>query len=181
MQTYIALFRGINVSGQKLIKMADLKLLFEELNFTNVITYIQSGNVIFTSKIIDYKILSKLISKIINAQYNFEVEIIIKTPEELKYVLDNNPFIKQNNNPKRNYVTFLFNEPTKENILNFSKTDYAPEEFFINKNIFYFYSPNGYGNAKMNNNFIENKLKVIATTRNWQTVNKLVELTEINK
>ncbi len=180
MNTFICLLRGINISGQKKIKMAYLKSYFEEIGFKKIITYIQSGNVIFNSKITDPKKIEKLIFDKIKMQYDFEVETIVKTPEELKMVLENNPFIKQNKDESKNYVTFLFNEPAKERILVLKEKDFSPEEYFIDKNIFYFYSPNGYGNAKMNNNFIENKLKVIATTRNWQTVNKLLELSKQN-
>lgn len=176
MQTYIALLRGINVSGQKLIKMADLKKHLAELKFENVTTYIQSGNIIFNSKISDKNKLVKQISKNINEHYGFNVEVLVKTPEELEYVLLNNSFIKQNKDPKRNYLTFLFSEPSKEIIEKLSTINHFPEEFIIDGNNIFFYSPNGYGNAKMNNNYFEKKLNVNATTRNWQTVNKLFEL-----
>ncbi|MBK8944310.1 MAG: DUF1697 domain-containing protein [Ignavibacteriae bacterium] len=178
MQTYIALLRGINVSGQKKIKMADLKIILEELKYEKVQTYIQSGNVIFNSKSNDVKKLAKLISNKIKTQYNFDVEIIVKTPEEFKFVLDNNPFIKQKKDKERNYITFLFSEPEKEYLEKLKEISFPPEEFFLLNKIIFFYSPNNYGNAKMNNNFFEKKLNVIATTRNWQTVNKLFELSQ---
>ncbi|MFZ1291554.1 MAG: DUF1697 domain-containing protein [Melioribacteraceae bacterium] len=180
MLTYIALLRGINVSGQKLIKMADLKQFLAELNFENIITYIQSGNIIFKSRISDKHKLEKLISKKINEHYGFEVEVLIKTPNELEYILLNNSFIKQNKDPKRNYITFLFSKPLNENVEKLSKIDHMPEEYIIDEKNVFFFSPNSYGNAKMNNNYFEKKLKVFATTRNWQTVNKLFELATIH-
>ena len=176
MNTFICLLRGINVSGQKKIKMAELKTYFGEIGLDKIITYIQSGNVIFNSKISDPKKIEKLIFDKIKVQYDFEVETIVKTPTEIKSILDNNPFVKQNKDVNKNYITFLFNEPAKERLLILKEKDYSPEEYFIDKDVLYFYSPNGYGKAKLNNNFIESKLRVIATTRNWQTVNKLLEL-----
>lgn len=176
LNTFIALLRGINVSGQKKIKMADLKQHFEELNFQNVITYIQSGNIIFQTKIKDINKLEKSISNKINEHYGFDVEVIIKTISELEYIINNNPFIKQKKDPNKIYLTFLHSFPKMENINKLKETNYSPEEYSIdNKNIFFF-APNGYGKAKMNNNFFEKKLKLIATTRNWKTVNKLYDL-----
>jgi uncharacterized protein (DUF1697 family) len=176
MKTYIALLKGINVSGQKTIKMADLKLLFEELNFKNVITYIQSGNVIFNSKINYAEKLQKLISNKIKEQYSFGVEVIIKTPSELEYVLNNNPFLKKKKEADKLYITFLQTQPTSENIEKLKIADFSPEEFVFENTYIFLFFPNGYGNAKMNNNFFEKKLKVPSTSRNWQTVNKLFEL-----
>ncbi len=177
MNIYIAMLRGINVSGQKKIIMAELIAHLEELNFENIQTYIQSGNVIFekdntTAEELEIAIADKIMEK-----YGFEVPVLIKTPEELEYVLANNPFInKQNKDPKRIYVTFLSEDPPEENIPRLSEVDYNPEEFILDGTTIYFYSPDNYGNAKMNNNFFEKKLKVSATTRNWNTVNKLVEM-----
>ncbi len=178
MKTYIALLRGINVGGQKKIKMADLKLLFNELKFENTITYIQSGNVVFNSHISSTQKISEIISDKIKDTYKFEVETLVKTPSELKYIIENNPYIKQNKDPKRNYITFLYSQPSKENINKLLKIEYPPEEFKIDNDIIFFFSPQGYGTAKMNNNFFEKKLNVSATTRNWQTVNKLFEISE---
>lgn len=178
MKTYIALLRGINVGGQKKIKMADLKSLFNELNFKNTVTYIQSGNIVFNSDIAKKQIISKLISDKIKDNYKFEVEVLVKIPSELKYIIENNPFIKQKKDPKKNYITFLYSQPLKENIAKLKEIKFPPEEFKIESEIIFFFSPKGYGTAKMNNNFFEKKLKVSATTRNWKTTNKLFEISE---
>lgn len=178
MLTYIALLRGINVSGQKKIKMADLKLHLEELNFENITTYIQSGNIIFTTNSKNIIKLEKLISDKIKEKYGFDVDVIIKTLTEFEYTLNNNPFIKQKKDPTKIYLTFLHSLPTETNIDQLKLVDYSSEEYIMDgKNIF-FYAANGYGTAKMNNNFFEKKLKVIATTRNWKTINKLFELSQ---
>lgn len=180
MKTYIAILRGINVSGQKKIKMADLKIYLEELSFQNVQTYIQSGNIIFKYKSTNAVSLERMIEKKILEKYGFNVPTLVKTPDEIEYVIKNNPFLKDKKKATdRMYVTFLSEMPEKDNVKNLKDFNYNPEEYILDgKNIF-FYSPNGYGNAKMNNNFFEKKLKVDATTRNWKTVNKLFELAKI--
>ena len=94
MEKYIALLRGINVSGQKKIKMSDLKILFEELSFTNVQTYIQSGNVLFTSNMNNKKAILNKIEKKITNRFGYKVEVILKTPDELKRAIKSNPFLK---------------------------------------------------------------------------------------
>ena len=79
MQTYIALLRGINVSGQKLIKMADLKIYLTELKFSNIRTYIQSGNIVFETDSSDEVALAKLIENKITEKYQFDVPTMIRT------------------------------------------------------------------------------------------------------
>jgi uncharacterized protein (DUF1697 family) len=175
MQNYIAMLRGINVSGQKKIKMADFKNHLQELKFSDVQTYIQSGNAVFKNKKSAPKALETKISKKILEEYGFEVSVIVKNPEELMDVLENNPFVKDKD-LNRLYVTFLSNEPTSDNLENLKGIDHTPEEYVLKGKTIYFYSPYGYGRAKMNNNFFENKLKVTATTRNWKTVNKLADM-----
>lgn len=177
METYIALLRGINISGQKLIKMADLKAHLSELKFTDVQTYIQSGNVIFKyeNKTLEY--LGNKIEQKILEKYGFEVTTIVKTPSELQSVIEQTPFLKdQKKDPNRIYITFLSEIPSSINIKKLENIDHSPEEFILKEKTIYFYSPNGYGRAKMNNNFFENKLKLKATTRNLKTVNKLLEI-----
>ncbi|MBS4033989.1 MAG: DUF1697 domain-containing protein [Ignavibacterium sp.] len=176
MPTYIALLRGINVSGQKLIKMTDLKELFEALGFQNVQTYIQSGNVIFSSKEKSLDKLESIISTAIRKKFGFDAVVIVITPEVLEYILENNPFIKKIMAIERLYVTFLSDTPSEENINKLGAINYSPEEYIIDQKIIYLHFPNGAGKVKLSNNLFESKLKVDATTRNLKTINKLWEL-----
>lgn len=176
MKRFIALLRGINVSGQKKIKMSDLKSLFEEVGFQNVETYIQSGNVIFSSKELSVKILESKISSGIKNKFGFDVQVIVLNPEEIEYVIRANPFIKKKKDTERLYVTFLGKNPSNENFDKINSADYLPEEYAIDGRHIYLFVPNGYGKAKLNNNFFENKLKVLGTTRNWKTTITLSEL-----
>lgn len=174
--TYIALLRGINVSGQKQIKLNDLKSMFEAMKFTDVQTYIQSGNVVFKSKQLPINKLEKRITKAISDKYGFDVKVIVKTPEEIEYVLNNNPFIKKKKNIERLYVTFLSENPSEANITKLKENNYAPEEYIIDDTNIFLFFPNGYGKAKLNNNHFESKLKVHATTRNWKTIQAIAEM-----
>jgi uncharacterized protein (DUF1697 family) len=176
MKKFIALLRGINVSGQKKIKMSDLKLLFEEMGFKDVQTYIQSGNVIFSSKEISADKLEIKISSGIKRKCGFDVRVIILSAKEIEYVLKNNPFLKKKKDEDKFYVTFLSKIPSDENIEKMHSIDYSPEEYFIEGKRLYLFVPNGFGQAKINNNLIEKKLKVDGTTRNWKTVKALSEL-----
>ncbi len=174
MDTYIALLRGINVSGQKQIKMADLKIHFEELQFHDVKTYIQSGNLIFTCAGKSTTELEIMISRLIYDKYGYEVTTFVITPGELKDIISGNPFVRNNNiDTARTYITFLSDFPSDKHVDKLKNKDYSPEEYALAGKTIYFYSPYGYGKAKMNNNLFENRLKLKATTRNWKTVNKL--------
>jgi uncharacterized protein (DUF1697 family) len=178
MQTYISILRGINVGGQKQIQMADLKALYVELKFKDVITYIQSGNVIFkTDAKAANQSLADKIEKAILIKYQFDVRVLIRTIEELKKIITNNPFLNEKKiDIDKLHITFLSDKPVTEMIESINKLDYSPDKFIIAGKEVYLYCPNGYGRTKLSNNFFENKLNVFATTRNWKTVNKLAEL-----
>ena len=177
MQTYISFLRGINVSGQKSIKMIDLQTLYEGVGLMNVKTYIQSGNVIFQSEIVSNKAIEEDIEKQINQKYKFSVPVIIRSLSEMTEIIESKPFANvENIDMKKIYISFLSEKPDSESVESITKLSYLPEILYnLNKEI-YLYCPSGYGNTKLSNNFLENKLKVKATTRNWNTTNKLIEI-----
>ena len=173
MNRYIAMLRGINVGGHKKIKMVDLKAYIMEIGFDNVETYIQSGNIVFQSDL-DVATTRDAIQNKIEEKYGWEVPTIIRTQTELKSVIERNPFSDEQLD--RLCVTFLSGLPDQELVNSLREISYEPEEFIIEGRDIYFYSPLGFAKAKMSNNLFENKLKVNATTRNWKTVNKLLEM-----
>jgi uncharacterized protein (DUF1697 family) len=179
MKTFISLLRGINVSGQKMIKMPELKGLYEELGFNNVTTYIQSGNIIFMIDLDDSgKELSNKIGEAIRQRFGFIVSVIIRTVDELQLVIKSNPF----NGPDakaadKTYVTFLEEKPQSSDIEKINHFDFLPDRFIIIEREVYLSCASGYGTTRLSNTFFENKLKVRATTRNWKTINKLLTLT----
>ncbi len=177
MKTYIALLRGINVSGQKKIKMAELRTHLSDWGFSAVQTYIQSGNIVLQDPDQGPQQIAERIRQGIASVYGFDVPVLVLIPEDLDAVLADNPFLPEKD-PKRLYVTFLSSKPDPSLLNQLLQEDYSPEAFTVVKNYIYFFSPAGYGRAKMNNNFFEKKLKVDATTRNWRTVNKLSDMCE---
>ncbi|HED05756.1 MAG TPA: DUF1697 domain-containing protein, partial [Ignavibacteria bacterium] len=146
--------------------------------FESVTTYIQSGNVIFESKGLNKEDLKKTIEKAIKEKYTFHVQVNIRTNKELKGIVDNCPYkeAKVEGNGTKILVTFLQSTPSnqkQEILLGYVK---SPERLTIQGNEVYLYCPNGYGKSKLSNTFLENKLGISATTRNWKSVKKLYEL-----
>ena len=179
MKTYISILRGINVSGQKMIKMDELRALFESLHFENVTTYIQSGNVVFEEKATDRNELAKHIEKKILQKFGFAVSVLVIEKNELQNVLKKNPFVNTRKEESATlHVTFLSEEPDPARIDSIKKIQSAPDEYIFSGNVVYVFCPNGYGRTKLTNNFFENKLKIVATTRNWKTVNELMNIAE---
>ncbi len=177
METYISILRGINVSGQKKIKMADLKSLYENMGFQDVQTYIQSGNVIFKTNITKKNEIRQKIQLKIKEHYNFSVPVLILNIGELNAVFLNNPFLnKRKEDISKLHVTFLDEKPKVELVREIENLQSASDEFIVSEKTIYVFCPNGYGRTKLNNTFFEKKLKTTATTRNWKTICKLVEL-----
>lgn len=182
MQTYIAMLRGINVSGHKIIKMAALRTALTNLGLSNVQTYIQSGNVIFDHALTDQQSLEILIHKQILAHWGFEVPVIVKSTEEIKNVAKNNPYLpEKSDETEKLCVTFLSAAPEQQLVENIQNEDYGDDSFVIVEKHVYQHCAAGFGRTKLVNNFFERKLKVKVTGRNWNTVNKLVELAEASQ
>ena len=174
MEKYIAILRGINVSGSKMIKMDSLKLSMMELNFKKIETYIQSGNLIFEYAKTNQHNLADLIKHKIQESFGFQIPVIVKNAEEMNVVITNNPFVNIHKEAiDKLHVTFLSAEPV--NALKYTLTGIKSDsdEFYIDRNVVYLFCPNGYGRTKLTNNYFETKLKIAATTRNWKTVIKV--------
>ena len=177
MEVVLAILRGINVSGHKKILMADLKALFEETGFKNVTTYIQSGNIFFENHKMPLAELPQLIGAKIQERYNFEVPVITRTVAEMESVLNQNSWPDDEIQDKeKQHVTFLADLPAPELLNKIDPALYEPDKFVVRGKEIFLYCPNGYGNTKLTNTFLEKKLKVTATTRNWRTVNELYRI-----
>lgn len=157
--------------------MADLKTLFEEMGASDVTTYIQSGNVIFKHKNLETSNLGKLISENIASKLGLVVTVIVFTKAELSEAFNNNPFV-ENAEIEQLHLTFLSDEPTAEKLTAINLLSYPPDEFRIIGKSVYLKCVNKYHQTKLSNNFFEKKLGVAASTRNWKTMTKLVELAE---
>ena len=170
MQTYIAILRGINVSGQKIIKMAELRDHLGSLGFSNLATYIQSGNIVFQSAMLDNHVLEDKIHQKIKANYGFDVPVFVRSQEEWQYMVEQNPFLTRKGiELNKLHVTILGVSPTSKSVEGIDATAYLPDEYVVSGPTVYVYCPNGYGKTKLNNTFFEKKLNTPATTRNWKT------------
>ncbi|MCI4667373.1 MAG: DUF1697 domain-containing protein [Bacteroidia bacterium] len=177
MKTFIALLRGINVSGQKKIKMAELREQLGELGYQSLKTYIQSGNIVFKASLEDERMLEKQIKEKIFEHYQFDVQVMVLSLEDWEIAYKEIPFDAQKiDNHKILAVSFLSDIPNKEYLDEIADFKWKEDEFIIIGKRIYVYTPGGYGKTKLDNNFFERKLKVRATTRNWRTTLKLLEM-----
>lgn len=140
-------------------------------------TFIQSGNIIFEHKKENAKTIVTIIRSKIEEMFGFVVPVINMTEAELNTIIENNYFPKdKTKHTEFLYVTFLAETPSAAEVVNFEKNTFLRDEFFIKDKAVYLYCPNSYSKSKLTNTFIENKLKIVATTRNWKTVNALLNL-----
>jgi len=175
MRTSVALLRGVNVSGKKMILMKELEELFINEGMKNVTTYIQSGNVIFEHALQRSRQLEEKLEKAIMKRFGFDVPVIIRTASEMADVIESIPYSVDGE--RMLYVTFLKDIPDKELAIQLGGKIVNDDEVNIIDKHAYLLIRGGYGNTKLSNTFIEKKLGVTATTRNLKTVKKLKELT----
>ncbi|WP_228850508.1 DUF1697 domain-containing protein [Aegicerativicinus sediminis] len=173
METYIALLRGINVSGQKKVPMADLRMGLTKAGLGEVQTYIQTGNIILKSDSNPHK-LKELIEATIKQKFGFDVPTLVLTPAQIMAVINDSPF--SGIHLEKSYFVLLYEGPTTSKIEDIQKLAVKDEPFKITSECVYLNPTNGYGRAKFHNNFFEKKLEVKATTRNYKTMLKLLSL-----
>lgn len=174
----VAMLRGINVSGHKPVKMEALRASFERLGCDAVRTYVQSGNVVFTTTAAPGTALVRKIEAQLARDFGFAVPVMLRTARELSRVVDRNPFLKRTSiDRSRLHVTFLAEPPARKalaDLLQLSST--PPDEFELTGREVYLLCPNGYGRTKLSNTAFERLLGVNATTRNWKTVTTLLAM-----
>lgn len=178
MNRYIAILRGVNVSGAKTIKMEALRLTFQNLGFADVTTYIQSGNVVFTSGETNTMHLVHKIAAAIQTDFGFAVPVMVLSASELQTIIGNNPLNNGTNDTAFLHVTFLAENPGAFNLSEIEARKQGDEAIVIQGKAVYLYCPHGYGKTKLTNTFLESKLKVAATTRNWRTTCELLRMTD---
>ncbi|WP_297090838.1 DUF1697 domain-containing protein [uncultured Draconibacterium sp.] len=181
MKKYIALLRGINVSGKNSIKMAQLRAMFGAAGFKSVKTYIQSGNVLFFSENDNPGELEVLIEKQIEKDFGFCVPVMVFALDDFQKTVQDNPFLS-NETLDNSYlhITFLDAGFKSQQETKLSLQMQNGERYFLSEKAIYIYCPNGYGKTKLTNNYIEKVFKTRATTRNLKTVLKLLEMSAEN-
>jgi uncharacterized protein (DUF1697 family) len=174
----IAMLRGVNVGGNA-IKMERLRAAFEDLGFSAVRTYVQSGNVILEAAQGSPAALSRKIEERILRECDLSVPVILKTSKAMEHVVRANPFVKDKTiDQSKLHVALLSDTPPKTAVEVLEPLAAKSERFRVLNQEIYLYCPDGYGRTKLSNNAIERKLSVVATTRNWRTVNTLLEMAQ---
>jgi uncharacterized protein (DUF1697 family) len=183
MKTYISFLRGVNMTGHNSIKMTDLAALYKELDFAEAETFIQSGNVIFSTandSAIDDMALT--IEKAIKFRFGYNVPVMIRSVPEMRNILNSNPYLGEVNfDPAKMAVIFLHDNVTESQIQKVADMDYPPDKFRIIGKEIYTFCPNGFGRTKIYTNFFEKKMDVKGTARNWKTITTILGLASDRK
>jgi uncharacterized protein (DUF1697 family) len=182
MTNYVVLLRGINVGGKKTIPMRKLKLLFESLGFTPAKTHLNSGNVIFAAKEKSQTRLKRLIGDAIEAEFGFRPVLVIRGAAELQRIVAGNPFGEMAaRDPSHLVVMALDSKPKAGAKAALEEAHSGPEQIAIAGEDVYITYPSGIGPSKLTNALLEKHLGVAGTARNWNTVVKVLEITQASE
>jgi len=172
MTTWIGLLRGINVGGRNILPMADLRSDLESLKLTNVRTYIQSGNVVFDSAARSPTALAKIIGERIETRHGFRPHLLLMKHKDLLAAVESNPFPDAVHDPKSLHFLFLAQPAVDPNTKALEDARSRTESYKLTERVFYLHAPDGIGRSKLAAN-AEKHLGVVATGRNFRTVEKL--------
>ena len=174
-ERFVALLRGINVGGKNMLPMKDLVGMFEKAGCTNVKSYIQSGNVVFSVKRAVAETISEVIAEAIDKRFKIKVPVVIRTQGEINAVVTSNPFLKAGVDVERLHVAFLKDRPNAE-MTKFLDPNRSPGDSFVVSGAHIFLSITSAAKTKITNAWLDSKLKTVSTGRNWRTVLKLGEM-----
>jgi uncharacterized protein (DUF1697 family) len=174
MARYACMLRGVNVSGQRKVGMKELVSLCQSLGFSNVESYLQSGNIILDSQLGATE-LEATLEQAIRSEFGYaDVDVLVRTAPEIRAVIASLPAGWKAHDTSHLYFTYLKAAPAATA----HSASFLPDEFAVGEKVIYILCPTGYGKTKLNNNYFERSLKVRATTRNWNTTVKLFELAQ---
>jgi uncharacterized protein (DUF1697 family) len=173
--SWIALLRGVNLGSHNKVPMAGLRSLMSDIGAEDVRTYVQSGNVVFTSGLARDE-LARRIERELGARFGVDADVVLCTKAELSRIVARNPFADDESEPTRLHVTFLAEPPERGRAAELEREEFEPDRFHVTRAAVYLHTPDGYGRTKLSNAYFERKLGVRATTRNWRTVTILAEL-----
>jgi len=175
LNTFIALFRGINVGGRNKLPMRELVEILDRLGLEKIETYIQSRNVVFESEENNASTIAQKVQDAIKEKYNFAPQVILLRPKELKDAIESNPFPNAEIKPKTLHIYFLDLEPQKPDLDKLKSIKEDNESFVLKNKVFYLHAPDGIGRSKLAAS-VEKALGVTTTARNWRTVAKIMAM-----
>ncbi len=176
MARYVALLRGINVGRNNRIGMADLRELLTGLGYSEVATLLQSGNAVFTASGRTTRPIEKAIERAITDRYQFDVRVLVRTKAELAAAIGANPLPVPNGS--RFLVSFLDRDPAAARVRHLDPAEFEPERFAFGSKVLYIWCANGITDSTLLPALSDQKLDVVATARNWNTVTRLLALAE---
>ncbi|MEU6705928.1 DUF1697 domain-containing protein [Streptomyces wuyuanensis] len=176
---YAALLRGINVGGHRKVPMADLHSLVTDLGHGHVRTYLQSGNAVFTSETDDEEALARGIEGAVEERFGFTVDCLVRGGPYLASVVGDCPFPAGRLEGRQLHVTYFSERVDPERYAKVDREAYLPEDFRLGDRALYLYTPGGIGRSKLADALARSSVSkgLVATTRNWNTVVKLAEMT----
>jgi uncharacterized protein (DUF1697 family) len=173
---YVALLRSVNIGGYGRIKMNDLRESFNALGYDDVLTYIQSGNVLFSTSSRSEKAIADAIEGQLAEDFGDSPAVLLRTVSELRRIGTASPYAKAGADPARHHVTFLATAPSKDVLKGLALPPSGKDELVVDGREVYVHTPNGYAETKYTGTFLERRLGVVSTTRNWNSVTNLCEL-----
>ena len=174
----VALLRGINVGGNKLVDMARLRQLLTSLDHTDVRTYLQSGNAVFTSASVPAPGLAAQLEDAIAGEFGFGCRVVVRTAAELHQAVAADPLLHLLGNPSRHMVGFLSDQPSREGVKRLTDEDFGADQLRVVGKHLYLWCPNGITGSPFGKLNFDRLLDVAVTMRNWNTVTKLAELVD---
>jgi uncharacterized protein (DUF1697 family) len=172
---HVALLRGINLASRNRVDMAGLRELLGELGYTEVRTYLQSGNAVLTGPAAPDTV-AKEIEQQLQSRYSTSIRVLVRSREELADVVKHNPFAGKETDGRKLHVNFLSAEPDPERLADIDRKDFEPDRFALRGREIYLWLPNGMQGTKLPQALSDKRLGVVTTSRNWNTVTKLLEL-----
>jgi len=169
MPRLVALLRGINLGGKRRVAMADLRALLEALGYRDVRTLLQSGNAVFTAPRAS---VGRELEAALAKRFGMEIDVVLRTMDELRAVVDADPFGAEVTDPRRYFVVFLDGEPDVSAI---DGVDFAPDRYVTGEREIYAWCPDGMQGSRLMRELGKPRLARTATVRNWSTVTKLLE------
>jgi uncharacterized protein (DUF1697 family) len=166
----VAFLRAVNVGGRNRVPMKELRELLESLGLSDVRTYVQSGNVVFTAPSRGAGALANELEKAVADSFGVKANVLLRTKSQLEKVASRHPFAADDPEPTHLHVLFLHDRPTKANIGRLEQDRFLPDRFEVKGQEVFVHYPNGQGRSKLTIDYFERRLDTVGTARNWKTV-----------
>ena len=172
-ERYVVLPRGINVGAHNRVPMAQLRSKLEDQGYSDVVTVLQSGNVIVSTRSESPREVVGAMERLLREGFDVNVRCMVRTADQIRAVIEHNPLAEVVTNPSRYLVNFLAEEPGPELVAEILGEDHNPEVIAIAGAEAYIWLPDGVARMTLSYRYLEKRLGVVATARNWNTVEKI--------